>query len=286
MLLSIIDACCTLYHWQIGVCVVAGNVRRTAEIAFGDPESQEYVDLKDYHKNPARAEFGWASNNSVMARLGMDYTEVIPHVVTIILFEALFLQRDLGASVLSTDEDLFHPLYPVCRWSDSCLARTNRAESIDRDAVGPRAPLYQHLSFPVILTSATLLPTVYPRDVGHEVGLECLEGRLVLSTACLPHPRKVCKRVSMNGEPGFAWLENMRAYGRMGDAKDHRDTEAMGGNPCLEQTLESFEMCCLVETFPHKHDDLQDFLETLRQAAVVSYLARVDEARRGTSPAS
>ena len=31
-----------------------------------------------------------------------------------------------------------------------------------------------------------------------------------------------------------------------GDDKDHR---AMGGNPCLEQTLESYELCCLVETF-------------------------------------
>src|SRR6185312_8656943 len=29
----------------IGRCVVAGNVRRTAEIAFGDPNSDEYLDL-------------------------------------------------------------------------------------------------------------------------------------------------------------------------------------------------------------------------------------------------
>lgn len=60
----------------MGVCVIAGNVRRTAEIAFGDPSSEEYIDLKNYDKNPQRAEFGWASNNSVLAELGMDYTEV------------------------------------------------------------------------------------------------------------------------------------------------------------------------------------------------------------------
>lgn len=77
-------------------------------------------------------------------------------------------------------------------------------------------------------------------------------------------PRKVCERIEQNGEPGFAWLENMRQYGRMGDEKNHRDARAMGGNPCLEQTLESFEMCCLVETFPDKHESLEDFLETLR----------------------
>lgn len=61
---------------QVGVCVVAGNVRRTAEIAFGDPESEEYIDLKNYDKNPSRSAFGWASNNSVFAQLGMDYSEV------------------------------------------------------------------------------------------------------------------------------------------------------------------------------------------------------------------
>ena len=30
----------------IGKCVVAGNIRRTAEIAFGDPHSDEYINLK------------------------------------------------------------------------------------------------------------------------------------------------------------------------------------------------------------------------------------------------
>lgn len=79
------------------------------------------------------------------------------------------------------------------------------------------------------------------------------------------HPRnQVCKRIQKNGEPGFAWLENMRTHGRMGDEKNDRDAKAMGGNPCLEQTLESFEMCCLVETFPGKHESLEDFLTTLR----------------------
>ncbi|CAM9508068.1 unnamed protein product [Heterosigma akashiwo] len=56
----------------IGKCVVAGNVRRTAEIAFGDPRDEEYVDLKDFEKNPARAAHGWTSNNSVFAELGRD----------------------------------------------------------------------------------------------------------------------------------------------------------------------------------------------------------------------
>ena len=136
---------------HIGVCVVAGNVRRTAEIAFGDFEDKEYIGLKDYKMNPDRADYGWTSNNSVFAKLGMDY-------------------------------------------------------------------------------------------------------------------KPVCDKIIENGEPGFAWLGNMQNYGRMNGQLDDRDKRAMGGNPCLEQTLESYELCCLVETFPANHDSLEDYHETLKYA--------------------
>jgi len=48
----------------IGVCVIAGNVRRSAEIMLGPPVDA-FLDLKDYEKNPDRVNHGWASNNSV-----------------------------------------------------------------------------------------------------------------------------------------------------------------------------------------------------------------------------
>ena len=35
----------------VGKCVVAGNVRRTAEIVFGDPYNEEYLDLIDLATN-------------------------------------------------------------------------------------------------------------------------------------------------------------------------------------------------------------------------------------------
>ena len=65
----------------IGKCVVAGNVRRTAEIVFGDPNSEEYLDLKNYEVNPHRDQYGWTSNNSIFAELGMDYTEASKRIV-------------------------------------------------------------------------------------------------------------------------------------------------------------------------------------------------------------
>jgi adenosylcobalamin-dependent ribonucleoside-triphosphate reductase len=40
----------------------------------------------------------------------------------------------------------------------------------------------------------------------------------------------------------------------------------MGFNPCVEQQLEDAELCCLVETFPAKHEDLDDYLRTLKIA--------------------
>ena len=135
----------------IGKCVVAGNVRRTAEIVFGDPHDEEYLDLKNYKVNPHRDQFGWTSNNSVFAELGMDYTDI-------------------------------------------------------------------------------------------------------------------CKRIVDNGEPGLAWLENMRHFSRMKNGGDDKDHRVAGGNPCLEQSLESYELCCLVETFPNNHDSYEDYARTLKYA--------------------
>jgi len=135
----------------IGKCVVAGNVRRSAEIVFGEMDNEEYIQLKNYKVNPQREGYGWTSNNSVFAELGMDYT-------------------------------------------------------------------------------------------------------------------KAAERINDNGEPGFAWLTNMQNYSRMRNGADRKDQRVAGGNPCLEQSLESYELCCLVETFPTNHETLDDYLKTLKYA--------------------
>lgn len=147
-----------IMNW-IGTCVVAGNVRRTAQIAFGDPDDKEYTTLKNYqwdgnsYVGPSshRASYGWTSNNSVFAKVGMDYTNV-------------------------------------------------------------------------------------------------------------------AEQTSKNGEPGFVWLDNAKQYSRMCDAPDNKDFRAGGTNPCGEQTLESAELCCLVETFITKATSLQDYKRTLKFA--------------------
>ncbi len=136
----------------IGRCVVSGNVRRSAEIAFGDPHDDSFLQLKDPTKHEEKLKHHrWASNNSIFADVGMDYTQV-------------------------------------------------------------------------------------------------------------------AEMTAKNGEPGYEWLENAQDYGRMGREPNYRDRRAMGGNPCLEQTLEDREMCCLVETFPSRHDSYEDYEKTLKYA--------------------
>ena len=74
------------------------------------------------------------------------------------------------------------------------------------------------------------------------------------------------KQSQINGEPGYIWLDNARFYGRMKDGKKYDDTKVMGFNPCVEQQLEDAELCCLVETFPAKHEDFEDYIKTLEIA--------------------
>lgn len=135
---------------MIGRCVVAGNIRRSAELAIGDATA-EFLDLKDYDKRPERAAWGWCSNNSVNLQPNTDYQEI-------------------------------------------------------------------------------------------------------------------ADRIAKNGEPGVVWLDNMREYGRMCEPAGGRDPLAKGTNPCGEQTLESGELCCLVEVFINHHTDVTDFMNTLWHA--------------------
>lgn len=57
----------------IGCCVVAGNVRRSAEIACGSIHDEVFMNLKDYNKYPHRAGYGWMSNNSVILDETADF---------------------------------------------------------------------------------------------------------------------------------------------------------------------------------------------------------------------
>lgn len=70
---------------MIGVCVVAGNVRRSAELFKGSVHDSIFMDLKDYDRYPERQEWGWMSNNSAALYNDDDFEqlgEVAKRVVT------------------------------------------------------------------------------------------------------------------------------------------------------------------------------------------------------------
>jgi ribonucleoside-triphosphate reductase len=82
---------------MIGDCVIAGNVRRSAEIAIGSPNDDVFINLKNYGKwDSAKGEWatigpyhhrlpwGYMSNNSVWLDTDKDF-EAIPDLVKVLL---------------------------------------------------------------------------------------------------------------------------------------------------------------------------------------------------------
>ena len=57
----------------IGVAVVSGNIRRSAEIACAPISDRTFMDLKDYRKYPYRMNHGYMSNNSVYLQSDSDF---------------------------------------------------------------------------------------------------------------------------------------------------------------------------------------------------------------------
>ena len=72
----------------IGVCVVSGNVRRSAELLIGRIDDQDFLDLKNVERfpernsyDPANPGWGWMSNNSVEVSVGTDFDPIIDGIV-------------------------------------------------------------------------------------------------------------------------------------------------------------------------------------------------------------
>jgi adenosylcobalamin-dependent ribonucleoside-triphosphate reductase len=68
----------------IGVCVVSGNVRRSAELLIGRMDDQDFLNLKNASVFPERNSYdpenpgwGWMSNNSVETSVGQDLSPII-----------------------------------------------------------------------------------------------------------------------------------------------------------------------------------------------------------------
>ena len=175
---------------MVGACVVAGGVRRSAEIMFGDSDDDEFRTLKD---------------DSELRPL---YAQV----------------NDLYMSLNAAEDE---------------AARASFQSQIDEvQALIDAHPLITHR-------------WASNNSIFGTVGMDYEE---------------VAGSIAKNGEPGILWLKNAQDYGRMNDAPNFKDRRAKGANPCSEQTLESYELCCLVETYPAHHESYEDFERTLKFA--------------------
>ena len=65
----------------IGRCIVAGSIRRSAEIALGDENDADFLEMKDFKKFPEQVkQYRWMSNNSINALIGKtDYNRILGH---------------------------------------------------------------------------------------------------------------------------------------------------------------------------------------------------------------
>lgn len=177
---------------MVGACVVAGGVRRSAEIMFGQADDHEFRSLKD----PA---------------------------ALIALSDSL---RELQAARAATPSTSTHEL-----------------ASLDQAIAALEAKIDQHP-----LRSHRWASN---NSIFGEVGMDYTD---------------VAPGIQANGEPGILWLKNAQDYGRMKDPPNYKDRRAQGANPCVEQTLESYELCTLVETYPAHHDSYEDFQRTIKVA--------------------
>jgi len=178
----------------IGKIVVAGNVRRTAEIAFSTPNDIAFMKMKNWET------------------AGVETGAIGP--------EELYL-------ISQEDYDLYNNDFD------------SRSEIAKKYSDKPWAYKFGGWRW------------ASNNSIFAEVGMNYTEA---------------AKSIAISGEPGFAWLKNMQQYSRMKDPADWKDRRVAGGNPCLEQSLESYELCCLVETFPTKHNDYWDYQRTLKFA--------------------
>lgn len=188
----------------IGRCVVAGNVRRTAQLSLGDVTDMDYVTMK----NP-RSEVG-----PVIGRL------------------------------INTSRDNF---------LKEGIEPNARVIKLDLAALLPEPPSEAEIQR-YLDTEAALLNHRWASN------------NSMFATSGMDYT-PFLESIATNGEPGFVWMDAIRNFGRTKDGpKPGCDRRAVGTNPCAEQSLENYELCCLCEMFPSLHDSVEDYHRTVKFA--------------------
>lgn len=105
----------------------------------------------------------------------------------------------------------------------------------------------------------------------------CSNNSVILDPEDRNSIHRIVDNIKRNGEPGILWLKNAQEFSRMCDERDYKDVEVTGTNPCSEQSLSSYEICCLSEIFLDRHSELDDFLDTVKHAYIYAKTVTLGE---------
>lgn len=211
---------------MIGVCVVAGNVRRSSEIALGSPNDPEFLGLKN--------------NEALGALFTKQYT--------------LATENAEWSALQSKVQKIRTTMYGLSVLDEKYAALQSKIDKLAKKQAEILAQLPEWVEIQKEIDQHPLMTHRWASN------------NTVMCELGNTNYAEIMEHTIRNGEPGLAWPEIFKAYGRLSDLPNYKDKKAKGFNPCGEQTLHDKELCCLVETYPTKHDSLQDYLHTLKYA--------------------
>lgn len=179
---------------MIGKCVVAGNVRRSSEIALGDPDDTDFIKLKDptelielrtAQADIAKAKPEWRDLDTRISKLRQK-------------------RRDAKLSVLDAAYGAFQAKIDRLEKKQKAILETDAEWLALNDKINAH-PLMSYL-WASNNTALCRLGTKYDT---------------------------LAESTIMNGEPGYGWMDVIRAYGRLADPPNWKDKNAKGFNPCV-----------------------------------------------------
>jgi intein/homing endonuclease len=259
-------------------------VHNTAQIMLGDYSNEEYVNLKNYKVNPDREIFGWTSNNSVLAKTGMDYSNITEKIAENGEPGLVWLENIKAYS--RTD---FKPDYKDIRASgvNPCITgdsiiQTSSGNKKVTDLIGKK--------FYAIVNGSKFESTidgfwktgnrkVYKITLNNGLSIRATENhkfsKVITTSKTKYHKWTELKDLNVGEklmlQDGYIEEIASISYSGCEDVYDCtiNDAHCFSANGiithnCNEQSLESFELCCLVETFPTNHNSISEFEETLK----------------------
>jgi adenosylcobalamin-dependent ribonucleoside-triphosphate reductase len=222
---------------MIGVCVVAGGNRRSSEIIIGDIDDNDFISLKDDTALRDIRRRKDAREQQVLQEWAQASRENgIKHAARRILQEHLMAATELTVDQVAVFQK---QLSEINAEMSAVVVADNEWSELAADEYSH--PLSTH---------------------------RWASNNSVLSDDYTDFD-SIADARDRNGEPGNIWLKRIQTRGRMIDPPMPGNERVMLVNPCSEIGLENHELCNVPETFPSRHDSLEDWKRSLKYAYIL-----------------